>query len=579
MKKNLTFAILMLLPLSGMAQWHLLRDFDSYLPADIRSNVQLTSIYFLDLPGPPRIGFVGMDHNNVDSNQVWKTTDGGWTWYSVKAPYHPDPVFIGLNADDFAFKDSSTGWLANFWAWGGCDVTTDAGETWTIVPMPNPSNPCYLLYYHHATNRLFAALEADNWSLVSTDEGTTWQSMNLYFVGISFSDDSTGILLGGAYSLAPPTIYYTTNGGVTWTLSSSSVPPGCVHPLAIKGTKTFFIEDVGCAVSRSDNGGQTWRELSVVPSLHITLGEGTGVLFGNLQNIYTQTDAGIFVSKDSGITWQSLCGPGNSLDGGEFTKSFYERDGRIYAGEFNDITQGRLWYLNTDSLNIFSSSLHLTQSTSSVSSLSVLFHPQIDSTVRVDTAHFAIRYDTSLLLKSLQLPAGWNILDSSLNGNTINITIFDTLSIIDTPSVTLNFEPILTPSQIFGTVWLDSTNLYGKWMNCDISAHSTSAPDSVQINFNACGDSLLLAAMSDKPLFTIESIQPNPAQNEITVQLSGNVQPVIEMYDALGREQDVRSTSLQSGITLDVSKLPSGIYFLRVSADGYVVSRCVVVEH
>src|ERR1035441_3956690 len=62
----------------------------------ITSNFQFTSIYFLDLPGPPRIGFAG---GGGDSN-FFKTTDGGYSWVRVIVPP------LAFIVTDMEFKES-----------------------------------------------------------------------------------------------------------------------------------------------------------------------------------------------------------------------------------------------------------------------------------------------------------------------------------------------------------------------------------------------------------------------------------------------------------------------------------------
>jgi hypothetical protein len=64
----------------------------------------------------------------------------------------------------------------------------------------------------------------------------------------------------------------------------------------------------------------------------------------------------------------------------------------------------------------------------------------------------------------------------------------------------------------------------------------------------------------------------------------------VELYDPLGREVAIPGTTPQpppsplrsvgGGVRmLDVSGVPSGIYYLRLSSGGYVVTRRVAVEH
>ncbi len=103
-----------------------------------------------------------------------------------------------------------------------------------------------------------------------------------------------------------------------------------------------------------------------------------------------------------------------------------------------------------------------------------------------------------------------------------------------------------------------------------------------------CGDATLEQFLHIHSPFAIDGIVPNPAQNEITVTLSGAAQPAIEMYDALGREVLAQGTTPQpppslggganAGVRLDISNVPSGIYYLRLMSDGYVESRSVVVQ-
>ncbi len=563
--------LLILIPFEAQSQWKLLKDFSG------SEQSQITTIYFLNLPGLPRVGFLGLtDADSTGEAQVWKTVDGGWTWNQLGLAN--GPLFFGELPNSFTFKDSLTGWLSSYNGAGftrdpnpnGCLKTTDGGETWEPISMPGPNNSSWDIYYHHATDLLFVENDIVG-ALVSTDEGSTWQYMPVgQFTSCAFSSDSIGIFGGDdGGGTGDPTNSYTTDGGKTWTHVSANLDT--YHPLAIKGTGTFFMMAGGQGLCRSDDSGKTWR---VIPTSPIVA--ATNTLYGDLDHLYTHGHDAVYVSTDTGNSWQNLCGPGGSTPPG-----FYQRSNYIYAaGAVTNETSRELWYLNLDSLNIFSSSLHPTQSTASGNGMSVLFQPQIDSTVGVDTAHFAIRYDSSLLLQSLQLPAGWNLLDSSSNGNTLNVTIFDTSSVVSNPNVTLTFEPILTPSGTSGKVWLDSANLFGKWMSCDISAQSSSAPDSVQLDFSGCGDSLILAAMEHTPPFSIQSIVPNPAENEVRVSGPGIGVPGmdVEMYNVLGRTQDVRSTSLQGGLSLDVSGVPPGIYYLRFSSNGYVETRSISIQ-
>jgi hypothetical protein len=247
-------------------------------------------------------------------------------------------------------------------------------------------------------------------------------------------------------------------------------------------------------------------------------------------------------------------------------------------------------------------------SVSAGSNVTVNYVPHTDTLLGIDSVMLAIHYDSaSLSLNKINIPSPWSVLDSSLRGNVLDLLLTDTAAEpLPSPILQLTFATFLNgddhplpPTSSGGSsakVYLDSVHLYGHRLNCDCAVQSiltadtaslASSIDSVEIDFTGCGDSILLAAMQGQPPFSIVSIQPNPASSSITVTISGAaVSGVrvsgsgieVEMFDVLGqsvlRQQDVRGTSLQ----LDVSNLPPGIYFLRLSQGGFVQSRQIVIE-
>ena len=231
-------------------------------------------------------------------------------------------------------------------------------------------------------------------------------------------------------------------------------------------------------------------------------------------------------------------------------------------------------------------SLHLAASVSNAvagSTFSVGIYPNASlSNAGLDTISFTLHYWNDLL--TLQNPPAPITVQ---NGEaSVPITIIGNNLSLDpaTPVTMLTFEAMLTDT-LHTTLALAqpiANPSDPSYAECVLSLTSDSTPFMLDL---ACGDSIILASWNSTPPFRIESIQPNPAQDEITVSVAGvGDHHAIEcqMYDALGQAiplpQPSSLTLHPSSLSLDVSGVPSGIYFVRVSAGGYVQSRSVIVQ-
>ncbi len=91
----------------------------------------------------------------------------------------------------------------------------------------------------------------------------------------------------------------------------------------------------------------------------------------------------------------------------------------------------------------------------------------------------------------------------------------------------------------------------------------------------ACGDSTLIQAMAHEPPFRIERIVPNPA----SLRVEGSGQQIeAQVFNALGF-RIFPSTLYPLPFTLNLSGMPSGIYFLRLSSGSYTMTRPFLVVH
>ncbi|MEO6938633.1 MAG: hypothetical protein ABI444_00610 [Candidatus Kapaibacterium sp.] len=274
------------------------------------------TVYFLDLPNCTSIGFVGLWNGDV-----YRTSDAGVTWNKCYVPGN-----AGSSITAFTFKDSLTGWLSTKFRGSYLYKTNDGGLTWSSIWHYGQWSS---IYYHIPSKRLFAS----DWNVgayYSDNDGATFTTFStLRFNGFEFTDDIHGMLseLTGANGRS---ILLTSDGGFTW--SESPEPFEAWQPGAAPSSRTLYTAcEQSQQIRQSTDAGVTWASRATSPG-----GSGLGSLGGCIRvdscgYVYAQTiGKGILQSKDEGLTWQNIGGPGNVID-----SKFIIHQGMIYAAESN----------------------------------------------------------------------------------------------------------------------------------------------------------------------------------------------------------------------------------------------------
>ncbi|MDP4199452.1 MAG: T9SS type A sorting domain-containing protein [Bacteroidota bacterium] len=304
---KLGIALLMTLFVNiACAQWRKINDFVNSIDGQKEA---VSCIYFLNQLGSSGTGYLGT------TPELWKTTDGGATW---KISWSHAFGYGSGGITDIVFKDSLIGWFTYLSINSEVYRTEDGGASWKLLSgSVRSEGSLWGMYYCAATKRLL--LSQGDSLRVSTDLGDTWKSVDTLQTGyFSFSSDSMGIL--SAYNIdtsqdSPNGILRTTDAGITWSITDARF--GCWRPLAIARTPICFA-NAGQQIYRSDDYGQTWRLLKDFGPFQDSQFNRIGPMFasyiaGDLSRLYIQSDTGLYVSTDEGITWNFDGGPSGDL--------------------------------------------------------------------------------------------------------------------------------------------------------------------------------------------------------------------------------------------------------------------------
>lgn len=292
MKKiSLPFFILFLsVCLNGVAQWSQL---------SVNSD-GLQSIFFTSSD----TGYV--TSTNSINTKILKTTDGGISWSIKKTGT--------LTIQKIQFVSKDTGFaIPNY----GDTLfkTTDAGETWSSIPIPHNSANQGIEFINSNIGFIYGS-DAGPFISKTTDGGNTWYKQTFAaqpIYALKMQNDQFGYAVGTNSGTGTGGFYKTTDGGDTWTVQTVSFAPTQIFLYdldftdSLNGCLVGFSGQYGTVIKTND-GGLTWTQQAVnstgmVRAIQFT-SDSVGFMAGTLYGSTGCGTSNILQTSDAGNSWQ-----------------------------------------------------------------------------------------------------------------------------------------------------------------------------------------------------------------------------------------------------------------------------------
>ncbi len=224
---------------------------------------------------------------------LYRSIDDGFTWTPLGI-FHRYAQTIVVNS-------TGTLYLGNDAL--GVFRSTDNGQHWSNSLVTEGCNGLAV----HPRGDLFAGLTYTGNGKVhhSTDGGDTWTGVQLPNASNSFSTEC--FAFGDNDEVYAGTIdgfYRSTDFGMSWTQFNNGLLGRNVRKIVVATDQSVFIHTSYSAsvdgLYRSTDRGQSWQRVSgTVPFFSGLTGAHDG-------NLYGTSDAGVFRSSDNGVTWVNI---------------------------------------------------------------------------------------------------------------------------------------------------------------------------------------------------------------------------------------------------------------------------------
>ncbi len=465
-------------------------------------------------------------------NGPYLSSDGGATWSEIDNGL-PDPTLLVSRIHAFAVSGQ------NLYAGtdgDGIFVSTNNGSTWTALPDIGLTEP-YISSILVNNGVLYAGTFGGG-VFSSTDNGVHW-SVNNPLSSVFSTLNSLDTIGGDLFACTKAGLFTTIDSGANWTIDSNGMGVVSVNTVFGFGNK-LFAGTGSNGLFQSTNNGQSWTSVTGgLGSANYSINaitENNGVL-------YVTSNYGLFVSSDNGVTWKN---PGYGGQGSS-ASAFVATDKILLEGGNPGMSyspdSGKDWYPLLDGPP------YTTVNTFAV----------IGGVVYCGTSTYGIWSSTNGGMDWTALPK---------QPTDIDIT---TLLVSGTDIFAGTATGHIFISQDSGAKWTSIGSGFPVAVEVlslavkDGNLYAGTADSAIWVHPLQQKVTPPLAVTPSSPGSEVISVYPNPSTNMLTVVSASGP---LWVLDQLGRSYEVTRT----GSTLDISQLPSGVYFV---SDGHSQAKFV----